>query len=507
MRKKITYILCVITISLVAATKMFAADVGAMWSKGGIAISKAKNEQLYPQAISDGSGGAIIAWQDDRSNPEPGVSIIPEPQPREYYYRDIYAQKIDSKGQVQWDKDGVAICSAGHYQKVNNILPDDEGGAIVLWEDAREDKENDWYSLVLKMYAQKIDGNGKVKWDVNGVKICEQKDIKSISDGSGGVIIAWVEFRDWVYYLYVKRIDSEGKSKWSENGLLVYKSSKEIRPYIATDGKNGVIVIWTEKKEEGNPYYHDIVGKRVDASGKLAWNKDGNKICTTYSDDTAIRVAFDGYEGVFIVWEDIRRKKKGIFIQKVSLEGKPSWNKWRERSLARPYAIDKSCYGNLEIIPANDKGAIIGWSIGKEKESIENEGVVVNKTNYFGEGQWGHGIDGIYDGLHFLHKKVDCLVDIIPSGKDSFMVIGYDDYSHEKYAAVCISMNTKYTAEGASEGTSMRTDLDSMIKWQSNIIEIPSYGRPCMISDNEVGLIAIWCKEGDIYAQRYNTKK
>jgi hypothetical protein len=39
------------------------------WTAGSVAIFTAANDQLAPQIISDGSGGAIITWTDLRSGP------------------------------------------------------------------------------------------------------------------------------------------------------------------------------------------------------------------------------------------------------------------------------------------------------------------------------------------------------------------------------------------------------------------------------------------------------
>jgi hypothetical protein len=51
------------------------------WAANGVPLCTATGDQSYPQIISDGAGGAIITWMDDRS----GNS-------------DIYALRIDANG-------------------------------------------------------------------------------------------------------------------------------------------------------------------------------------------------------------------------------------------------------------------------------------------------------------------------------------------------------------------------------------------------------------------------
>jgi len=57
-----------------------------LWEENGNEICGASDDQRSPKIISDGAGGAIIAWEDHRS----GTS-------------DIYAQHIDSSGAVLWE--------------------------------------------------------------------------------------------------------------------------------------------------------------------------------------------------------------------------------------------------------------------------------------------------------------------------------------------------------------------------------------------------------------------
>jgi hypothetical protein len=37
-----------------------------LWSDGGVALSGTDGYQYYPQIVSDGQGGAIVVWEDNR---------------------------------------------------------------------------------------------------------------------------------------------------------------------------------------------------------------------------------------------------------------------------------------------------------------------------------------------------------------------------------------------------------------------------------------------------------
>ncbi|MFQ5601009.1 MAG: hypothetical protein ACE5G2_10715, partial [Candidatus Krumholzibacteriia bacterium] len=77
-----------------------------LWTGGGVAICTATGDQTRPRITSDGSGGAIITWQDDRSG---GNS-------------DIYAQRVDASGTALWTARGVGICTAANGQYRPKII-------------------------------------------------------------------------------------------------------------------------------------------------------------------------------------------------------------------------------------------------------------------------------------------------------------------------------------------------------------------------------------------------
>jgi hypothetical protein len=110
------------------------------WTVDGVIVSAAAYTQANPEIVSDGAGGAIVAWNDKRSS---GVEI------------DIYAQRLDSSGVVQWTPDDVALCTAADYQSIYASIADGAGGAIVMWSDPRS-------GLDLDIYAQRVTHLGVV---------------------------------------------------------------------------------------------------------------------------------------------------------------------------------------------------------------------------------------------------------------------------------------------------------------------------------------------------------
>lgn len=65
---------------------------------------------------------------------------------------------MNGSGEAQWSIDGVAISTAPGDQKVPLLISDGAGGAVVIWEDARNgtDAVPGW-----DIYAQGISAAGK----------------------------------------------------------------------------------------------------------------------------------------------------------------------------------------------------------------------------------------------------------------------------------------------------------------------------------------------------------
>ena len=182
-------------------------------------ICTATNEQNIPVIISDGEGGAIIAWYDLRNG-------------NDY---DVYAQKINSSGVPMWTGNGVAICTAMNTQSNPYLVSDGTGGAIIIWNDLRNGSGD--------MYAQKISAAGAVQWATDGVAICQGSFYTQIAgvitDGAGGAIVAWRDDRNTNANpdIYAQRISAAGVTQWASNGVVVCDETHfQEEPAITTNG-------------------------------------------------------------------------------------------------------------------------------------------------------------------------------------------------------------------------------------------------------------------------------
>ncbi len=262
---------------------LFAYNLHAQWSTDPMVnnpICTKPNQQQAPQIISDSEGGAIIAWTEFN-----GVDY------------DIYAQKIDSEGTVKWIENGIVICDAIYDQISLDLVSDDNGGAIIVWDDYRY-AENGNSSI----YAQRVNSNGTPLWTPNGVSIyigplygCSPK---LCTDGEGGAIIVWEDFRIFESNIYAQRINLNGTVEWTENGITICNALyPQDFPVLISDDNGGAIIVW-EDYRWGN---WDIYAQKINSNGTAYWVENGVEISGEGFDQRYPRICSNENGGAMVV--------------------------------------------------------------------------------------------------------------------------------------------------------------------------------------------------------------
>ncbi len=312
----------------------------AQWTTNGIAFCTAANSQGDPVVVSDGAGGMIVAWDDSRNDAA-----------------DIYVQRIDASGAALWTANGVALCTATDYQAAPAIASDGAGGAIVAWEDARLGFTN------LNIYVQRIDASGGVQWTTDGVVLCNavnsQWSPTIVSDGAGGAIVTWYDYRASTSdaNIYAQRIDASGAVQWAANGVaLCTATANQSIPKITTDGAGGAIVTWQDYRGGTTA---DIYAQRVNAPGAVQWAANGAVVCTATADQLSPVIASDGAGGAIVTWEDYRAayNDDNIYAQRIDPTGAALW---AANGVALCAAIHNQAQPAIDADGSG--GAIVSWT-------------------------------------------------------------------------------------------------------------------------------------------------
>ena len=229
---------------------------GAMlWTAGGVVVCGAARVQNATLVVADGSGGAVIAWADRRNDPG--------------HQKEIYAQRIDATGAPRWTPDGVLLISAATDIYPATITGDGDHGAIIVWLGAGANN----------VYAKRIDGSGTPLWTAGGVALCTasgtEQTPRAVSDGAGGAIVVWQD--NGRVAAYCQRVDASGGVLWTVDGVTTSSvAGGGYGPSAISDGVGGVIVAWSDER---NSAFSDIYAQRLDPSGSPVWDAAGVPIC------------------------------------------------------------------------------------------------------------------------------------------------------------------------------------------------------------------------------------
>lgn len=225
------------------------------WSSDGLLLSAISYGQyVYAKygIISDGTGGAIVVWEDEESN--------------------VLAQRISAEGKILWKQGGVFI---GNGAIAPQILSDGSGGAIVFWGDFKS------------VYAQRINSSGRVLWTESGIQVGQTKGRYDIlyyhvtGDSSGGAAVVWNCTEKGNPVLRAQRIDSSGRKLWDDNGILVSTVPPcyfgyDTPAFISPDGYGGFIVSWAAGKSVHQASSSYV--QKISAEGKLRWGEKGIRL-------------------------------------------------------------------------------------------------------------------------------------------------------------------------------------------------------------------------------------
>ncbi len=254
-----------------------------LWAYWGTVVYEGVETQYYPLIVSDGAGGAVIVWRDHNYD---GAT------------EHLYAQRLDATGNRLWPTSGVRVCTESANQVRHQIALDGAGGVIIVWDDDRIAGNHN-------VYAQRIDAGGTVQWDAAGIPICtevhQQTFARIASDDAGGAIITWEESSR--NGLYAQRVNANGDTLWAANGLVIceYYIGGRTEPQIVADGSGGAVLCWNDGRTP-----RGIYAQRVDAGGNLLWNVDGVSICTALAGQYDPQIASDGNGGAAIAWQENR---------------------------------------------------------------------------------------------------------------------------------------------------------------------------------------------------------
>jgi len=339
------------------------------WALNGNPASLAPGAQYLPQVAPDGVGGAYVAWQDSRDYGVKGY--------------DFYAQHLTSSGAVApgWPEGGLALAAlVGDQGSIFSVMPDDSGGAVFEWYDARPN--------VPGGYAQRVRADGTIAagwpadglllasegvraatrdeaggfyavsptpspnlgfdgayyvrrftfggapapgWPAGGALVCnapgDRGGLTIDSDATGGVLLSWYDYRPPYDFtggeIFAARVWADGSLApgWTVDGTLVSDPSNAMLsyyPFIVRDGQGGGYVVW--QSQGGNQSPSTI--QHLTGSGQLApgWPQYGLRVAPS-GRQADTRITADGLGGAIVAWHESCCGRLGVWAQRFAADG------------------------------------------------------------------------------------------------------------------------------------------------------------------------------------------
>ncbi len=368
------------------------------WLKGDTAITALSTDVQNQVVISDGAGGAFVAWDDKRA--AIGNNLLRNDD-------DIYVQHLDSNGNPTWDFDGVPAVTDTNTQSHEQLISDGAGGIIVAWTDQRSGNQ---------IYAQRFNSSGVAQWAANGVLVSANgsfdssvdghnaemladgaggafisfeasNDVKAqhinssgvaqweseasltngstgnraqlVSDGTGGFIATWQTTASGI--IMAQRVNSSGVAQWTAGGVTISTGgSNRENPNIVSDASNGAIIVWDTTTFNNS----DIYAQRINGAGVVQWTANGVGVATSSNNQRAQKVLADGSGGAFVAWEDNRAGNIDVYMQRIA---STSAMQWTINGVVVSSAANSQEY--VSLAPDSSGGVIAVWQDGRNGNS------------------------------------------------------------------------------------------------------------------------------------------
>ncbi len=442
----------------------FSLFMQAQWSNStsmNNAICVQPYNQQSAKIVSDGNGGAVIVWEDYRNDPF-------------QMNADIYAQRIDKNGNIKWATNGIAISTNSSHQSNPNIHYAN-GNIIIIWNDHRNGN--------VDIYAQMIDTSGNIKWTTDGVvvisKAFNQKDGKVVLDDSNNAYIVYEDSSAGHWDIYAQKLNASGIQQWTSNGAIVCNAgNSQINPRLELASSGGIYAVWQDKR---NGVDYDVYAQKLDATGTRQWNiaNNGIWVCSTIGTQSNPKIEPFG-TGFITAWQDLRNGGDyDIYAQYIDNNGIAQWmtnGKLICNSLNNQTAID--------IQNNNVDGAYVVW---KDNRGGTYYDIYMQKITYTGTIAWAN------NGIIISSANYDQINPNIAIDNSGDALVTWQDSSAGQWNI--------YAAKVGKTGTIIWTSLVSDA--------IDNQTDPKNVSDNNGGTIIVWkdkrndlTTKWDIYAQR-----
>lgn len=253
------------------------ADSVIAWAAGGVYVDTATVDTVQgtPALDGDGSGGAIVAWSENRGGTDP----------------DVYVQRLTSAGSRAWVAGGVNMDDPDtDAQDTPRVLGDGAGGAWVSWVDQ---------SATPRTFFQRLDATGAAQWTAGGeVPVGSNTDclnaLMARVPNSDSLAVVWSETSP--DQIQGARLDPNGG--FAPAGGYQVRSTSSLPASLVAQSDGGALLTYS-----GGTSTITVSTLRMNALGQLVAGPLA--VATGLAlDANGVQAVADGRDGVYVVWAE-----------------------------------------------------------------------------------------------------------------------------------------------------------------------------------------------------------
>ncbi len=205
-----------------------------IWGSNGIVLTSNSHQYAEHQLISDGAGGAFVAWTSETPTST----------------RQIWAQHIGANGAALWGPGGVDVCIIDSEQRGVQMVPDGAGGMIIAW--------NDIAGSFYGVFAQRIDGAGNLIWNSSGQQVSieniETLELQ-LAPGSvpGSAALIWMTRNGLFRSIRAQILDASGARVFDAASVTISPTTEDYLrdTRVCSDGAGGYYAVWVRTSVSG----------------------------------------------------------------------------------------------------------------------------------------------------------------------------------------------------------------------------------------------------------------
>ncbi len=362
-----TILLFVLTLSI---SSPLSAQFNAWEPEPGVRVTPTQFPEWNPDGVAmNDAGQTLVTWSDTRQGTH-----------------DIYAQLFDSDGAALWDEDGICIAAFDSPQQDPEVVSVSTTEWIIVWKDYRSEFDSSNMGRG-ELCAQKINNDGELLWDENGVRLFPENSQMNFHDlfvfndvADGCVIVANVYQND----VFAQWINSAGAIQWDAEGIDV---AERARTFVAcSDNNGGFYCIWESSYDSNG-----IFGEHFSSDGTAQWDNidPGVRVGADVFTGVDMTVCPDGNGGAFFAWE-LPASEYSIHGQHVVSPGGTLL--WDPEGVS--LVNEEQMHQNPLLVPAEPGKCILTWNVDQVNihvQKIETDG---NQPEFL----WGdheHEINGL----------------------------------------------------------------------------------------------------------------